>query len=287
MTQLFQKNIIVANKKIKDFVLGILALVLVCTLFFYASSSKPNDSISQSLKTTVSQKRISKEKVNDALFKYYPLSVGTKWIYKHWTYRYEGDSVFGKVSGELTVTVSEIYEQGGREYVKLDKVDKIADWIEVDELTGKYIYDDSEMKINKKIPFPKDEKLVSYGTEVLEISDLTVKYVYPDYPGYIDVFPLKKGIIIDLNDGGQQDRYKSVYGEEAFIWKREKSASYVIKNKEYKNCFKSFAYDLRGNSGSKDEIVFCEGLGPIKYASELDAYAQHSNYYDLIDFVAK
>lgn len=287
MMQLFQKNIIVANIKIKDFILGMLAMVLVYSLFFYASSKESNTNISQSLKTAVSKKRVSKERVNDALFKYYPLSVGTKWIYKDWTYRYKGDSIFGKVSGELTVMVSEIYEQEGREYVKLDKVNKIISWLEVDELNNEYVYDDPKMKTYGEIPFSKDKELISYEAEVLEISGLTVKYGNPGYRGYVDVFPLKEGVAVDLNDVGQTNRYKSVYEEEALIWKREKSDIFSINNKEYKSCLKSSAYDLRGNSGSKDEIIFCEGLGPIKYISELDAYAHHSNYYELIDFVAK
>lgn len=293
--------------KIEDIALQVFAVVFILAIIFYPSAKNQPASILQTVNPEGGEQQtvetpiltpettpaptpgptaVFKDKINRLLFKYYPLSVGTKWVYKDWTYRFkefEGESLLVKEVSELTVTVSKIYEEQGKEYVELDRVDKIIDRLEVNES------DDTtnpEIKTYRKISFPKDEQLVFNTTQVLEVSGLTVKYIYPNYPEYIDVFPLREGVLIDYNES-QSDRYESAYGEEARVWRRAKADNYNINNKEYKNCYKSIIYDLRGTSGSKNEIIFCEGLGPVKSVSELIRYSHHSYYYDLIDFEAK
>ncbi len=217
-----------------------------------------------------------KLRVNDNLYQYYPLAVGNKWVYESLTYEYDnflGEAILVKEISELTVKVDKIYEEEGVEYVELNRVSRIVDLKEVDEESGKVI---------RNLPLPKNEELIFNTTAVLEISDVSAKYLSPAYPGYIDSFPLKEGIIIDLNKLGNE-HWESEYGSEALVWKRKKVDDYNI-NKKLTNCFSSYIYDLRGSSGSKNEIVFCEGVGPVKYVSELVKHINYSYYNNLIDY---
>ena len=250
---------------------------------------KPIDDLADNTSTVLpvaSADAIFKQKINDDLYKYYPLSVGASWTYESWTYgteKYQDENIYVKKSSVLTISVNKIFEDKGKEYVIFDKHEELVAWQRVEEPRDPA---DRRIKVYEKILIPKDEKKIIDSEEALEISGLSLKYITPNYPSYIDTFPLQTGVLADLNSKRSR-HYQSTYGFEALLWNREVFGSFEIKGQlKYNNCYRSFIYDLKGSAGSKDEIVFCEGLGPVKYTRELKNYPQYSVYQELVDFEA-
>ncbi len=231
-----------------------------------------------------SPEAVFKQKVDDDLYQYYPLKLGATWTYDVWTYgteKYQGENIFVKKSSTLTMKINKIFVDQGKEYVEFDKHEEVVAWYKVDEPLDPA---DADIKTHGKIPVPKDIEAVSDSTEVLELDGLSIKYIVPNYPDYTDTFPLKDGTLLDFGDKRSQ-HYKSVYGADALVWTRKKMNNFKLNfSQEHQDCYQSLVYDLRGNSGSKDEIVFCEGLGPVKYIRELKNYPQYSVYKELVDF---